>query len=608
MIRERVVVREYTIQAPIETVWQAIAHTERINEAVGSALYTVKEEAQADGTVKRTGSGRLIAPFQCEWDEAFGEWVMPRLVRQRREFSKGPLTSLIIEIELSPAGAHTRAKTTMRASWDWWVTDIVAALGVLDKELDKRARAFTVAAEQVQGGRAEWSLVEAGPLSPAGRARLDTCRATLIAHGYAAEQVDRLIEHVRSVPFDVARRLRPLALARAWKTDDEFAVGLCLEASRVGLLSLGWDLLCPRCRGAKLRVEALHRLPKEAHCPSCNIEYGRDFARNVELSFRPERWLRELPEGEFCLQGAGATPHVVAQRSVAPGATLTLPVQLAAGGYRIRTLEPGGAIDVEVSGQGAVLPLVSASATGLAAGPLQPPGMLAFHNSSGRPLHVVLEDRSWALDALTGERVIAMPVFRELCPEQVLRLGDEVEIGRVALLFSDLKGSTELYERIGDSAAYAMVREHFALLSETIREHNGVLVKTMGDAVMAAFYEPSDAARAALAIAGRIGAYNAAHPAMRITLKLGLHVGRCIAVTTGGALDYFGGAVNLTARLEAQSEGDDIVVSMALADDPGVAAVIEGRRMEAGRALLRGFAEPVPFVRIRLDGAPTSGS
>ncbi len=350
MVRERVVVRDYVIQAPIEAAWQAIAHTERINEAVGSALYTVVEETRPDGSVKRTGNERLIAPFQCEWDEAFGEWTMTRQISQRRDFSKGPLKTLIVEVELTPEGNHTPAKTTMRASWDWWVTDIVAALGVLDRELDKRAHAFTVAAQQVQTGRVEWSMVEPSALSSAGQARLDSCRATLNTQGYAVDQVNRLVEHVRAVPFDVARRLRPLALAWAWRTDDEFAVGLCLEASRVGLLSLGWDLLCPRCRGAKLRVESLHQLPTQAHCPSCNIEYGRDFARNVELSFRPERWLRELPEGEFCLQGAGSTPHVVVQRRVEPGTTVSVPVQLGAGGYRIRTVEPGEAIDVELRG------------------------------------------------------------------------------------------------------------------------------------------------------------------------------------------------------------------------------------------------------------------
>ncbi len=608
MMRERVVIRDFVIEAPIEAAWAAIAHTDRANQAVGGTEYRVTEQAQADGSVRRTGRGRFLPPFQCEWDEAFGEWVMPRQISQTRTFTKGPIKQLVLDLALTPNGTQTQARATMRAKWDWWPMSIANAFGILDKEFDKRERAIKQAAEQIKAGREEWSLVEPTPLSAEAHARLEEYRATLQARGQSPTLVAQLIDYVQSTPFDIARRVRPLGLARDWGIDDMVAVGLCLEAHRVGLLALGWDLLCPRCRGAKLRVASLDHLPNQAHCSSCNVDYDRDFARNVELSFRPERWLRELPEGEFCMQAAGSTPHVMVQRRVEPGTTLTLPLQLDAGAYRIRTVEPGGSIDVDLHGQGDALPSVSATETGLTGGPHQPPGTLAFHNGSRRMLHVVLEDRSWALDALTGERVIAMPVFRELCPDQVLRLGDEVEIGRVALLFSDLKGSTELYERIGDSAAYAMVREHFAMLSEIIREHRGVLVKTMGDAVMAAFYEPADAARAALAIAARVTAHNASRPAQRITLKLGLHAGRCIAVTTGGALDYFGGAVNLTARLEAQSQGDDIVISTNFANDPGVMTVLSGRKTEPGSAMLRGFTEPVPFMRLPLSGSVTNGS
>ncbi len=50
---------------------------------------------------------------------------------------------------------------------------------------------------------------------------------------------------------------------------------------------MGWDLLCPRCRGAKSRVATLHDLPEGAHCSSCNIDYQRNFTSNVELTFRP---------------------------------------------------------------------------------------------------------------------------------------------------------------------------------------------------------------------------------------------------------------------------------------------------------------------------------
>ena len=72
-----------------------------------------------------------------------------------------------------------------------------------------------------------------------------------------------------------------------------------------------------------------------------------------------------------------------------------------------------------------------------------------IRNESDRPLVFVVEDRNWAKDALTGERVIAMPAFRRLCPEQLLRPGDNAEIGWIAIMFTDLKGSTEALRCVG---------------------------------------------------------------------------------------------------------------------------------------------------------------
>jgi class 3 adenylate cyclase len=112
---------------------------------------------------------------------------------------------------------------------------------------------------------------------------------------------------------------------------------------------------------------------------------------------------------------------------------------------------------------------------------------LTIRNDSDRPLAFVVEDRNWAQDALTGERVIAMPAFRRLCPEQLLRPGDNADIGWIAIMFTDLKGSTELYDALGDVTAYNLVRDHFDFLLERVKRNHGFVVKTVGDAVMAAF-------------------------------------------------------------------------------------------------------------------------
>jgi class 3 adenylate cyclase len=108
---------------------------------------------------------------------------------------------------------------------------------------------------------------------------------------------------------------------------------------------------------------------------------------------------------------------------------------------------------------------------------------------------------------------------------------------------------------------------HFDVLKETIAEHDGALVKTIGDAVMAVFRQPAAALKAMLHAQQRLGDANSSHP---LTLKAGVHIGPCIAVTLNDRLDYFGSTVNLAARLEGQSSGADIVISSDVYDDPEV--------------------------------------
>ena len=81
-------------------------------------------------------------------------------------------------------------------------------------------------------------------------------------------------------------------------------------------------------------------------------------------------------------------------------------------------------------------------------------------------------------------------------------------------------------------------------------------------------------------------------------LKLGLHAGPCIAVTTGDVLDYFGATVNIAARLEHQCRGGEVIVSEAVASDPETAAALADRTQIEETAMLRGVSAPVRFVRV----------
>jgi class 3 adenylate cyclase len=532
-----------------------------------------------------------------KWEEEFGEWQENRWLTQTRHFINGPFGRFIAAAEVYPEG--TGSRMVFSAEFECLgVLGLLAKLsGQIGREGDKRLGAIErmIRESETPDHLAGATAREAA--KPAACRRLGTLIADLAgdpaSHGLAPKLADFLLH----APIVALRSIRPLSMARFWHATPEDTVELFLAAQRLGIMVMGWDLLCPRCRGAKARVEHLHELPQAAHCSSCNIDYGRDFTRNVELTFHPEPWLRPLPEGELCLLGQGTTPHVKFQAEVAARARKSFAMALRPGPYRFRTVEVGGGADTEIGADG-MIPEVTASGRDVALGPSGHKDEIVVSNDTDRPLFFVVEDRNWARDALTGERVIAMPAFRRLCPEQLLRPGDDVEIGRVAIVFTDLQGSTKLYDALGDATAFHLVRDHFAFLSERVERHNGLIVKTVGDAVMAAFHDPADAVRAVLSIQDEVADFNRGRGDGGVILKLGLHLGSCIAVTAGGVLDYFGSAVNTASRLEHQCRGGEVIVSDAVLADSEAREALKGRMVTEDSATLRGLIEPVRFVRV----------
>src|SRR5207302_11366104 len=131
---------------------------------------------------------------------------------------------------------------------------------------------------------------------------------------------------------------------------------------------------------------------------------------------------------------------------------------------------------------------------------LVPAAPIALTQDGGSERHVKIERVDWKSLAATAHDVATLSEFRRQFSSQVLRPGARLRVGKTSLLFTDLTGSTKLYRDAGDAQAFAVVQDHFDLLSRIVAEHHGALVKTMGDAVMAAFVEEADAVRASIAM------------------------------------------------------------------------------------------------------------
>jgi class 3 adenylate cyclase len=199
---------------------------------------------------------------------------------------------------------------------------------------------------------------------------------------------------------------------------------------------------------------------------------------------------------------------------------------------------------------------------------------------------------------LSGKQLLTTQTFRDLFRSEVIRGDEGLGVKDIALLFTDLKGSTALYDRIGDLNAFALVQQHFDRLQEVTVRHNGAIIKTIGDAVMAAFLKPADAVQAALEMRSEIASFNERQPDKALILKIGVHKGAAIAVTLNDRLDYFGQTVNIAARVQNLADADEIFVSQDVYEAKGVRDELAGYSVESRTAQLRGVQQELPVFRV----------
>jgi class 3 adenylate cyclase len=216
---------------------------------------------------------------------------------------------------------------------------------------------------------------------------------------------------------------------------------------------------------------------------------------------------------------------------------------------------------------------------------------------AGDALHDLLGKRR---PFLTAKRMLSNQTFRDVFKADNLNIDQRLKITSLTFLFTDLKGSTALYERVGDLAAFDLVRAHFHALLEIISSEKGAVVKTIGDAVMATFIRPEHAIVAGLRMRAAMDALNAERGTGDLVVKIGIHEGPCLAVMLNERQDYFGQTVNIAARVQGLSTSQAIHITGPVIDAPAVAALLEKRAITPiqKHAALRGIADKMVVYEI----------
>ncbi|MGZ3441567.1 MAG: adenylate/guanylate cyclase domain-containing protein, partial [Polyangia bacterium] len=450
------------------------------------------------------------------------------------------------------------------------------------------------------------ALARRAPLPVPARAKppdslngLERALRELRAQAASPELVDRLGDYIRAARDEDLARIRPYALADAWGVERRALLTTSLQAVRAGLFELRWEVICPSCRVGAEVVSSLAAVKEHSHCHLCEIEFGLDVDEALEATFAPTPAVRKIDVGQYCVGGPSRTPHVLAQALLPANGRATLPAPAETGRYRL-FVRGGETIPVEVVDAGPDEVVAGAPERTL----VRPGGRIIVGNARGDDRHVKLERVARESQAANAREVSLVPGFRRDFSSEVLRPDLALKVSTVTLFFSDLTASTQLYSDIGDAAALRLVHDHFDVVLAIVERHGGTLVKTIGDAVMAAFIDDLAAVAASVEMLAAFETFRRDVPnGSRTHLKLGVFRGPSFLVNANGVLDYFGQTVNIAARLQAQAVSGELVIEAALADLAVQAGKIPATAIkERYRASLKGVTQALDVARVVVAG------
>ncbi len=441
---------------------------------------------------------------------------------------------------------------------------------------------------------------------------------------------------VRDAPDHALNKINALDLAAREGIDEERVIAALLNAVGLGIFEMTWNVMCPSCAGVLSANKSLKTVDRAQYsCAFCAAGYETTLDNLVEVTFTVSPRVRkiaahnpdELSAAEYYRQifwsSAIDLPADLEKLlrqitldsvDLPPGERAILSLELPRGSLIVFDPVTHTAQFLDVSGEEAserqnlsvIINKVQVPVDTVALRP-------------GR-LHLALENRTesrvlpavWvanqALDdllkrrkpILTATRLLTNQTFRDIYRTDTLAIGQRLKILSLTFLFSDLKDSTELYDRVGDLVAFDLVNEHFRLLQEIIASERGAVVKTIGDAVMATFETPDRAIAAAIRMREALSDLGAGRQHQSLRLKMGIHEGSCLAVTLNAQQDYFGQTVNIASRVQGLAASRSIVVTESVVENADARALLEasGLKPTLRHVALSGIADKVSVYEI----------
>jgi hypothetical protein len=316
---------------------------------------------------------------------------------------------------------------------------------------------------------------------------------------------------VETGPDEELCRINVLALSERLGLDATELLDGFLHAAKLGLFEMAWNVCCPGCGGVLDGSSTLKAFVKETYpCALCATAYEPTLDELVEVTFSVSPAVRrivahtpdalsawdyyrqiyfasglKLPDPEELRRLTGV--FTIEAEELQPGERVVLSLSLQPEFLIVFDPVTHSAHFLDVKGEPTTerqeirVVFSSSGPTHASHTPRPGPLKLVLDNSTTRRIlpgvfkandefHAVFSQRR---AALTAKHLLTNQTFRELYKTDMLDVDQRLKIGSLTVLFTDLKGSTELYERVGDLVAYDIVRKHFGVLAGVVRDHDG---------------------------------------------------------------------------------------------------------------------------------------
>jgi class 3 adenylate cyclase len=448
--------------------------------------------------------------------------------------------------------------------------------------------------------------------------------------------VDMLARMVRDAPDHALNKMNALELAAREGLGEERVIAALLNAVGLGMFEMTWNVMCPSCSGVLSANKSLKTLDRaQYNCAFCAAGYETTLDNLVEVTFTVSPRVRKIAAHSpdalsvaeyhrqiFWSSGIDLPADMdkllrevtLETVDLPPGERAILSLQLPKGSlivfdpvtHTARFLDVGGEAASERQNLSVIFNKVEVPVDTIA---LRPGSLrLSLENRTDARVLPAVWVANQALDdllkrrkpILTAKRLLTNQTFRDIYRTDTLAIGQRLKILSLTFLFSDLKDSTELYERVGDLVAFDLVNEHFRLLQEIIASERGAVVKTIGDAVMATFETPDRAIAAAIRMREAMSDLGAERQHQSLHLKMGIHEGPCLAVTLNAQQDYFGQTVNIASRVQGLGASRSIMVTEQVVENAQARALLEsnGLKPTPRSVALTGIADKVSIYEI----------